>query len=95
MIPNYEYRVIKEEINASLAFANDIGDANLDYSMIAAAQHFEPIVNYKVQVKGSFFLWHDVRSFKSLRRAIEFKRMMEGFDDAPPEQATGGQDGEV
>ena len=94
MIPNYEYRVIKEEINASLAFANDICDANLDYSMIAAAQHFEPVVNYKVQVKGSFFLWHDVRSFKSLRRAIEFKRIMEGFDDAQ-EQEKPAHDGEV
>lgn len=74
MQPMYEYRVIKEI---------GMGDTMPDFAMV---QPLDVITNYKVQVKGSFFLWHDVKSFKSLRRAIEFKKTLQTFADAKQDE---------
>ena len=74
MQPIYEYRVIKEI---------GMGDTMPDFAMV---QPLDVMTNYKVQVKGSFFFWHDVKSFKSLRRAIEFKKMLETFADAKQDE---------
>lgn len=74
MQPIYEYRVIKEI---------GMGDTMPDYAMV---QPLDVMTNYKVQVKGSFFFWHDVKSFKSLRRAIELKKMLETFSDAKQDE---------
>lgn len=86
MQPMYEYRIIKEEINTQVAFPqNGLGDTMPDFAMV---QPLEVITNYKVQVKGSFFFWHDVKSFKFLRRAIEFKKTLETFADAKPDESS-------
>lgn len=74
MQPMYEYRVIKEI---------GMGNTMPDFAMV---QPLDVLTNYKVQVKGSFFFWHDVKSFKSLRRAIEFKKMLETFADAKQDE---------
>ena len=74
MQPMYEYRVVKEL---------GMGDTMPDFGMV---QPLDVVTNYKVQVKGSFFFWHDVKAFKSLRRAIEFKKMLETFADAKQDE---------
>ena len=74
MQPMYEYRVIKEI---------GMGNTMPDFAMV---QPLDVLTNYKVQVKGSFFFWHDVKSFKSLRRAIEFKKTLETFADAKQDE---------
>lgn len=82
MQPMYEYRIIKEEINTQVAFPqNGLGDTMPDFAMV------QPL-EVMVQVKGSFFFWHDVKSFKSLRRAIEFKKTLETFADAKPDESS-------
>lgn len=79
----YEYRVVKEETNLSLAYADNTDVLGFNTTVNAFAPT-DVIVRYVVQVKGSFFLWHDVRTFKSLRKAIEFKQMLETFADEEP-----------
>lgn len=85
MQPMYEYRIIKEEINTQVAFPqNGLGDTMPDFAMVQPLE----VITSKVQVKGSFFFWHDVKSFKSLRRAIEFKKTLETFADAKPDESS-------
>ena len=85
MQPMCEYRIIKEEINTQVAFPqNGFGGTKPDFAM---TQPLEVITNYKVQVKGSFFFWHDVKSFNSLRRAIDFKNTLETFADVKPDES--------
>ena len=71
----YQYRIIKEI---------GMGDTMPDFGMV---QPLDVATIYKVQVKGSFLFWHDVKAFKSLRRAIEFKKTLETFADAKQDEA--------